>query len=48
VTVWKQETKTFTAGQAGIYHFIFIAGSYDATGGTFVGGALSVDNISIA
>jgi len=48
VTVWKKETKTFTAGQAGIYHFIFLAGSFDATGGRYVGGALSVDNISIA
>lgn len=47
VTVWTPETKTFTEAQAGVYHFVFIAGSYDATGGRFVGGALLVDNIKI-
>ena len=48
ITTWQPVTKTFTAGQAGVYHFVFIAGSFDATGGRFVGGALLVDNISIA
>jgi hypothetical protein len=47
ITTWQPVTKTFTAGQVGVYHFVFVAGSYDATGGTFVGGALLVDNISI-
>lgn len=46
-TAWVPETKTFTEAQAGVYHFVFVAGSYDATGGTFVGGALLVDNVSI-
>jgi hypothetical protein len=47
VVVWKKETITFTEPQAGIYHFVFLAGSFDATGGTVVGGGLQVDNILI-
>lgn len=45
--VWTPENRTFTAGEAGIYHFVFIAGSFDATFGTVVGSALAIDNINI-
>jgi len=47
IVVWKRETITFTEAQAGVYHFVFLAGSFDATGGTVVGGGLQVDNILI-
>lgn len=45
--VWTPVDKTFTEAQAGIYHFVFIAGSFDATFGTVVGSALAIDNIFI-
>jgi hypothetical protein len=40
-------TKTFTAGQAGTYHFVFVCGAYDYTHGTFIGATLVIDNVTI-
>ena len=45
--VWTPVDITFTEPQSGIYHFVFIAGSFDATFGTVVGSALAIDNIFI-
>ncbi len=42
-TDWTHVTATVT--KAGKYQFVFIAGSYDATGGTVTGAQLFVDNI---
>ena len=39
------ESVTIGAGQDGDYKFVFVAGSFDATGGLYVGGGLSIDNI---
>jgi flagellar hook-basal body protein len=44
-TPWRSESVTMT--QAGNYSFIFVAGSYDLSGGQALGGSLSIDNISI-
>jgi hypothetical protein len=38
-------TRTVTVTQSGNYKFIFLAGAYDATGGTAVGASLYIDNI---
>lgn len=39
--------KTFTAAQAGTYHFVFICGAYDYTHGTYIGSTLWIDNVNI-
>lgn len=44
-TNWRTTTVIFTAAQAGIYHFVFMAGSWDQTAGQVVGAALIIDNI---
>lgn len=44
-TPWRSET--VTVNQAGEFAFVFVAGSYDASGGKALGGSLSVDNISV-
>jgi hypothetical protein len=46
-TNWRTETRTFTAAEQGIYHFVFLSGSWDQTAGTVVGAALIIDNIVI-
>ena len=46
-TSWTQVTKTITSGEQGNYSFVFIAGSYDSTGGQLIGGSLLIDNITI-
>ena len=46
-TTWQTGTKTFVAGEEGIYHFVFICGSFDATFGTVVGAALVLDNLIV-
>lgn len=38
---------TFTAGQAGTYHFVFVCGAYDYTHGTVIGASLIIDNVII-
>ena len=44
---WSLVTKTITSGEAGTYKFVFINGSYDASGGTALGASLYLDNICI-
>jgi subtilisin family serine protease len=46
-TSWSEVSTTLTPGTAGTYSFVFIAGSYDSTGGTVIGGELLLDNIQI-
>lgn len=38
-------TRTVTVTNSGNYKFIFLAGAYDATGGTAVGASLYIDNV---
>lgn len=40
-------TMTFTAAQAGTYHFVFVCGAYDYTHGTVIGASLIIDNVII-
>lgn len=44
---WALVTKTITAGEAGTYKFVFINGSYDASGGQALGASLYLDNICV-
>lgn len=49
-TSWTQVSKTFNTGAgdvAGNYKFVFISGSYDATGGQALGASLYVTNIVV-
>jgi len=39
-------TTTITSGQAGNYKFVFVAGSYDLSGGLYLGGSLSIDDVA--
>ncbi|MCF7950357.1 MAG: DUF4347 domain-containing protein [Spirochaetaceae bacterium] len=47
-TDWQTETVTLGAGQEGEYRFVFVAGSFDATGGRLVGGELMIDDVSVS
>jgi hypothetical protein len=40
-------TRTFTSGEAGTYHFVFVCGAYDYTHGTVIGASLIIDNVTI-
>jgi hypothetical protein len=42
-TTWT--TATTTVPTTGAYKFVFVAGSWDSTGGTFIGGQMLIDNI---
>jgi len=46
-TSWAREEITIAAGQEGVYRFVFVAGSYDFTGGTLVGGKLMIDDVKV-
>ncbi|MBK1660250.1 hypothetical protein [Paracraurococcus ruber] len=46
-TDWTTETLTLTAGQEGSYRFVFVAGSFDASGGQFLGGTLMIDDVTV-
>lgn len=39
--------RTFTAGEAGNYHFVFIGGAFDYTFGRYIGATLIIDNITL-
>jgi flagellin len=41
-------TVPIAAGQEGNYRFVFIAGSFDYSGGSFLGGSLIVDDVDIS
>jgi hypothetical protein len=47
VKAWTKVTRTITAAEAGTYRFIFIAGSFDRTGGQAVGTQVYIDNVKI-
>jgi hypothetical protein len=44
---WGTTSKIFGSGEGGIYYFVFIAGSYDRTGGRVMGARLGVTNIKL-
>ncbi len=46
-SAWTTSSITITEEQAGAYIFVFVAGSYDETGGRVVGGSLNIDNVTI-
>ncbi|SDM30239.1 hypothetical protein SAMN05428957_10493 [Oryzisolibacter propanilivorax] len=46
-TNWANKSVTLGAGEEGTYRFVFVAGSYDLTGGQYVGGALHIDNVVV-
>ena len=46
-TNWAREEITIGAGQEGVYRFVFVAGSYDFTGGNYVGGKLMIDDVKV-
>lgn len=44
---WTTETRVFQAGEAGVYHFVFICGTFDYNFGSATGARLSVDEVKI-
>ena len=46
-TDWATETITIGPSQEGTYRFVFVAGSFDATGGQYLGGELMIDAVSV-
>jgi Ca2+-binding RTX toxin-like protein len=46
-TDWATVSRTIGAGQAGEYRFVFIAGSFDASGGQYLGGELMIDDVNV-
>lgn len=46
-TDWAEVTKTISASEIGTYKFVFVSGSYDFTGGTFLGASLYVTVVQI-
>ena len=47
-TPWATVTHTIASGEAGTYRFVFVAGSYDLTGGQYLGAALMIDDVSVS
>ena len=46
-TNWAEVSKVIQSGEQGNYSFVFVAGSWDSTFGTVIGGELLLDNIQI-
>jgi hypothetical protein len=46
-TNWAEVSTVIQSGQQGNYSFVFVAGSWDSTFGTVIGGELLLDNIQI-
>lgn len=44
---WTQVTQTIPAGKAGSYKFVFIAGTWDASGGRAEGASLLLDDVNV-
>jgi hypothetical protein len=44
---WTTETRVFQSGEAGIYHFVFVCGTFDFNFGGATGARLSVDEVKI-
>lgn len=47
VVLWTRVVKTITAADAGTYKFVFVSGTWDASGGQALGASLYVDNIAV-
>lgn len=45
---WGQVTKNITAGQDGSYKFVFIVGTWDASGGRVQGANLYIDDVAVS
>jgi flagellin-like hook-associated protein FlgL len=43
----RNQTVSTTVNQAGNYKFVFVAGTFDATGGQYLGGSLWISNVDI-
>ncbi len=46
-TAWSTNTSTIASGQEGVYRFVFVAGSFDLSGGQYLGGKLMIDNVTV-
>lgn len=46
-TAWAKNTTTITAAQTGAYKFVFVAGSYDFTGGKAYGASLYITGVRV-
>lgn len=46
-TPWASVTRTITAAQTGTYKFVFVSGTFDFTGGTFLGASLYVTGVDV-
>jgi hypothetical protein len=46
-TAWATKTITIGSGEDGLYRFVFVAGSFDASGGLAVGGELIIDDVVV-
>ena len=46
-TTWAQVSQNIGASDGGEYRFVFIAGSYDASGGLLLGGELMIDDVAV-
>ncbi len=46
-TAWATKTVTIGDGEDGVYRFVFVTGSYDFTGGRYVGGELMIDDVVV-
>lgn len=44
---WTQVTRSISAGEAGNYKFVFIAGTWDASGGRAEGASLLLDDVNV-
>lgn len=44
---WTQVTRTITSGETGSYKFVFIAGTWDASGGRAEGASLLLDDVNV-
>lgn len=44
---WTRVTRTMTAAEAGIYHFVFVGGCWDSDSGTVLGAYFYIDEISV-
>lgn len=44
---WTQVTRTISAGETGSYKFVFIAGTWDASGGRAEGASLLLDDVNV-
>jgi len=46
-SAWATNTSTIAAGYDGVYRFVFVAGSFDLTGGNYLGGRLLIDDVTV-